>query len=71
MTINPSLFIFTTTYSPQFNYITRKYFPILSLDDTMSKMLTLPVKFVAKKAPTIGSMISPYLFPNGQHCTNT
>lgn len=57
--------VFTTTFSLQYNQVVRivkRYLPILSADERMKSILDTPVKFVAKKALTLGSMVSPSLF---------
>lgn len=54
--------VFCTTYSPQFNQvksIIAKYLPILQLDQDMSTILSQPVEYVARRARTIGNLVSP------------
>lgn len=56
---------FSTPYSPQFNSITnivRKYLPILYADETMREVLSSSVKFEARKASTLGNVVSTSMF---------
>lgn len=54
--------VFSTPYSPQFNAIKNivaKYLPILQGDKDMADILSRPVKYVARRARTIGNSVSP------------
>ncbi|CAJ0965350.1 unnamed protein product [Ranitomeya imitator] len=56
---------FTTTYSPQFKEITdiiRKRIPMLSQDKKLNQILSKPVRYIAKKAPSLNNILSPSLF---------
>lgn len=57
---------FSTHFSPQYSEIikiVKKYLPVLHVDETLSQVLETPVKFGARRACTIGNMVSPSLFP--------
>lgn len=59
------MIFFSTPYSPQFNQIKQivsKYLPILKLDEDMVDILTEPIKYVARRAQTIGNSVFPSVF---------
>lgn len=56
---------FTTTFSPVYKQVTgiiKKYLPILNNNSNLQEILKNGVRFVSKKAPTLGDKISPSLF---------
>lgn len=68
---------FSTQYSSQFQdikCIISKNLPILYIDDSYREVLSQGVKYVARKAHTLGNMVSPSAYvsnpPTPQACTD-
>lgn len=56
---------FSTIYSPQFPSIVaiiKKHLPLLSIDDTIRKIIPNGIQYVSSRAPTLGTILSPSLF---------
>lgn len=56
---------FSTQYSPQFPAICniiKRYLPMLTSNDNLRATVDQGVRFVSRKAPTLGSTLSPSLF---------
>lgn len=61
--------VFSTPFSPQYREITsiiKKYLPVLLADEKMVDVLETPIKYVARRACTIGNMVSPSAFPKNK-----
>lgn len=61
---------FSTQYSPQFGSITKiidKYLPMLSSDDNLRSVLNNRVRYVSKRASTLGSIVSLSLYLSESH----
>lgn len=57
--------VFSTTYSPQFNKVSsiiEKHLPILYTHENVKNILGEGVKCICRRAPTIGTKLSPSLF---------
>lgn len=56
---------FSTTFSNEYKQIVKivkKHLPLLNSDPDLNKILTPGVRFVSKRAPTIGNLVSPSFF---------
>lgn len=54
--------VFSTPYSPQYRDIVKvvqKYIQILYSDETMTQILTSPIKCVPRRAFSVGNLVSP------------
>lgn len=63
---------FATPFSNKYQQITQiiqKLLPILPQDPVLDSFLQTGVKYVAKKARTIGNIVSPSAFTNSPHDT--
>lgn len=57
--------VFSTPFSPQYRDIIRiiqKYVPMLHADETMSDILTSPIKYISRRVCTVGNLVSPSVF---------
>lgn len=60
----PQPAVFSSLYSTEFRDMTsniHEYLPVLNIDTAFSEILKYVCRCVAKKAPTLGTMLSPTL----------